>query len=254
MKFKFVIFLVLLLKTFHKIIQILLSAILFKFDEEFDPDTIYVKEYIPRSYNEGKPLGRTLFVAKIPLYLNENDVTKLFSEFGEVVSVQLHKNRPCDENLDTYINGFQCAHIVYKSRGSLLKVLCWKELKTLTDEKYTPIKGLVEEYYDSVYKQTKAIKELELYEEQKKEEELNKKNNEDEGWTVVGTKGRKPGIAAKLSEQFSHKKKKKQNKNFYTFQIKESKMKNLTVLMKEYEESKKKVAKMKQNRLFKPSQ
>lgn len=71
-------------------------------------------------------------------------------------------------------------------------------------------------------------------------------------------KNRNPGLARKesvvnkLNEKIGRGAKKKELKNFYTFQIRENKMKNLAELRKSYEEAKNKVKQMKNIRRFKP--
>lgn len=142
-----------------------------------------MKEYLPSSSDEEKPLGRTLFIAKVPLYLDENDVKKLFSEVGRIVSVKLNRNKPSynDEFFEAYMNGFQFAYVVYEKRQSLVKALNLEMLKTLADEKYTPFRGMqkyIKEYNDSIINHkllledaTKAInlheKQVEKMEEKK---------------------------------------------------------------------------------------
>ncbi|XP_044752699.1 uncharacterized protein LOC123312373 [Coccinella septempunctata] len=233
-----------------------MKAISYRFDLEYSPDFINVKEYSPKSYDEKRPLGRTIFVAKIPLYLDENAVKKLFSEVGPVVSVNLHREKTSDddeENMDAYVLGYQCAYIVYKTRESLLKVLNLDVFKTLTDDKFSPLKGLVEEYYDSIRNRYVVTETAQTFHKQKEDKVSKENNNVDEdGWTVVASKSKHSKMNPKLNDKLIYKKKKKLNKNFYTFQIKESKMKNLAALMEGYEEAKRKVAKMKRNRLFKP--
>lgn len=81
---------------------------------------------------------------------------------------------------------------------------------------------------------------------------------DEEGWTLVTKKSRNPGLArkesveTKLNSKMAQKKKTKQLKNFYRFQIKESKMQHLAKLKEKFEEDKKRISAMKQNRRFKP--
>lgn len=91
---------------------------------------------------------------------------------------------------------------------------------------------------------------------EEKEKRLSEKD--DEGWMTV-TKGGKIKSFAR-SEKIENKilakeekgKKRKELKNFYTFQIRESKMKHLVALRQKFEEDKKKIAQIKQIRRFKP--
>lgn len=232
-----------------------MKAISFRFDEEYSPHSMYIKEYLPKNYDEEKPLGRTLFVSRVPLYVDESDIKKLFSEVGEVLTVTLQKG---NADMEYYIAGFQCAYVVYKTRENLVKALNMEKFKTLSDDKYTPLRGLqkyIKEYNNSIRSHADlledATKAIQLYDKQEEERKLNEKNKtDDDGWTVVTSKGRK--INAELAEKLNNQRKKKELKNFYTFQIKESKKKNLEMLREGYEEAKRKVANMKKNRSFKP--
>ncbi|EEB10461.1 conserved hypothetical protein [Pediculus humanus corporis] len=92
----------------------------------------------------------------------------------------------------------------------------------------------------------------------KDEEEKALSQQQEDGWVTVTRRGKKPGFARKesvakhLRRRSEQQRRKKELTNFYTFQIKESKMKNLVALRKKFEEDKRKIAAMKEARRFKP--
>merc|ERR1719500_319465 len=84
----------------------------------------------------------------------------------------------------------------------------------------------------------------------------------EEGWvTVTKKQEKKPEKAKKAGEdemkkgrgkKNRRKKKKVELTNFYSHQIKEDKMNNIRALQEKFEEDKQKIAKMKQERKFRP--
>ncbi|XP_066903968.1 putative ribosomal RNA-processing protein 7 homolog B [Halyomorpha halys] len=107
------------------------------------------------------------------------------------------------------------------------------------------IDNYMEEYDRKVEEEEKRLKELTT-------------EPDEEGWVTITKKGRNPGFARKESvlknimKKNKLKQKKKQLINFYSFQIKESKMNQLIQLREKFEEDKKKIELMKQSRKFKP--
>ena len=95
--------------------------------------------------------------------------------------------------------------------------------------------------------------------EKKREEELGQPD--EEGWvTVARQEKKKPekkveSVEVELKgrgKKNRRKKKKVELKNFYSHQIKEDKMTNIRALREKFEEDKQKIAKMKQERKFRP--
>ncbi|CAH2000298.1 unnamed protein product [Acanthoscelides obtectus] len=122
----------------------------------------------------------------------------------------------------------------------------------------------IEEYNNSICNSDELLNRIQTfitsYEQVEKDEEKQSKEEvtDEEGWTLVTRGGRRPGLSrkerleAKLNEKTAKSSKKKELKNFYTFQIRESQMKHIATLRKNFEEAKKKVNLMKQSRRFKP--
>jgi ribosomal RNA-processing protein 7 len=225
---------------------------------------IFIKEHSVRTYDEKKPPGRTLFIINLPPYVNEDNLEKIFSIAGKIKTVVLQES--LTENLidDKSKCGFKVAYIVFEKREGLLKSLKLKHLNPLSSSNKTLI-GMnkwVHEYNLSIFNHQKLNEEVTTFIKKKDHEEESKSNEkqevDDEGWTVVTKKGRKPGLSRKESvgnkiiQKNKLKSKKKELKNFYTFQLKEQKMKNIIALRKNFQDSKEKVNLMKKLRNFKP--
>ncbi|XP_056639131.1 ribosomal RNA-processing protein 7 homolog A [Diorhabda sublineata] len=220
---------------------------------------IFIKEHSVRIDDDSKPPGQTLFAINIPPIATVEGLKNAFSIVGKVRRVILENNKENTTN-----DGFRRAYIIFHKREQLLKVLKLEKLNPLSpDDK--PVKiGLeqwIEDYNNSICDPNLLQQEINSFMKDFDSKESKAKAEEvvdDEGWTVVTKKGRKPGLSRKesVAKKLNHKlekgAKKKELKNFYTFQIRESKMKNIATLRKNYEEAKKKVEMMKQARRFKP--
>lgn len=215
-----------------------------------------MKEHSLRHQEENKPPGRTLFVLNVPPYITEDNLKHLFSHGGKILTVILQNTTNLDQN------GFKTAYIVFAKREGLLKSLT---INSLSLDKVPLITGLekwIEDYNNSIGNSAMLSKEINNfmlnYDKTEKHSKKQIKEVDDEGWTVVTKRSRNPGIAhkesvkIKLNNKILHSSKKKELNNFYTFQIKESKQKNLAKLRKNYEDAKKKVNLMKNSRRFKP--
>lgn len=223
---------------------------------------IYFKEHSVRNQDETKPPGRTLFVLNIPPYVTEDSLKEVFSVAGKIQNISLQSSTNAEENKSN--NGFKLGYIVFKKRDDLLKALKLNNLKPLSTETCVLKTGLSkwkEQYNSSICGRKELSEEINNYlQKLEKLEKQNQKKTEvdEDGWTVVTKKGRNPGVSRKesvelkLKEKMVEKTKKKELQNFYTFQIRESKMKNIATLRKNYEEAKKKVNAMKTARRFKP--
>ncbi|CAG9089337.1 unnamed protein product [Plutella xylostella] len=244
-------------------------------DDSKHGHTIYFKEHSIREQSADKPSGRTMFIVNVPPYVDEQSLKNAFSEAGKVLSVsfalkpslsdikKVNKFVP-DPNLPT----FRVAYIVFSKVSELDKALKLTSLRPLNSETHQIKLGInkwIDEYNNSVY-QPKALKQkieefMKQHDEETKEAEKKEKKLEeedDEGWVTVTKRGKVQSFAR--SEKVENKimakeekgKKRKELKNFYTFQIRESKMKHIVALRQKFEEDKKKIAQIKQSRRFKP--
>lgn len=209
--------------------------------------------------DDSKPIGQTLFVLNIPPYITEDQLKSSFSLAGKIRQVVF------DDSEDNFArnDGFKRGYIVFHSREALLKAM---KLTNLNLESTSGsifkmgIEKWVDEYNASIKCPEELQKEIDDFMKNFDEQEKSKKSEitDDNGWTVVTKGGRKPGLSRKesmvnkLDAKSIKKMKKKELKNFYTFQIRESQMKNIVELRKNYAEAKDKVRLMKAARKFKP--
>merc|ERR1712029_129052 len=95
----------------------------------------------------------------------------------------------------------------------------------------------------------------------KREEARNKAEADDDGWVTVSTKSKKRStigagksdkVKARLKAKEAKKRKNKELRNFYKFQVKEGKLEKLKELRDKFEGAKEKQRKMITERRFKP--
>ncbi|KAJ8895677.1 hypothetical protein PR048_001013 [Dryococelus australis] len=251
---------------------------------KFSADTsathwLFCKEHTVREKNEGKPEGRTLFIVNVPPYCTQDSLKQVFSGCGDVPAVYLHQKPtgglPPQEDSVFFpkhcpVKGFKVAYVVFKKSSELQKALKLNSSKPLmlSTQKSPIICGIRKwcEEYNAVIPDPEAVqKDIDQFMEKfdldvAKQVEMEKQAMEgnEEGWMTVTKRGRKPGFARKESvgkkimAKESKKRLRKELQNFYTFQIKESKMKNIIALRQKFEEDKKKIIALKQSRRFKP--
>ncbi|XP_066149012.1 ribosomal RNA-processing protein 7 homolog A [Euwallacea fornicatus] len=214
---------------------------------------LFIKQHFLHN-QEGKPPGRTLLIMNVPPYLETAHIKDLFCSFGNIINILFESNTT---------NGFKTAYVIFSSQEGLLKALQATSLQIRKTQIKTGLDKWISAYNNSIVDPNKLSKEITSFmqnydkNEQKSKKDSSKKVD-DEGWTVVNKKGHKPGIAnkesvmLKINEKIDKKKQRKEHTNYYKFQIKENKMKDLTMLKKNYDEAKKRVQIMKSARKFKP--
>ncbi|XP_045128457.1 ribosomal RNA-processing protein 7 homolog A-like [Portunus trituberculatus] len=233
------------------------------------------KQHTVRTHSDAKPVGRTLFVINVPPYCNQESLTHLFSQYGEVTQVHLHKRpsslpatKPKYPHFSSkeLILGFKVAYVVFKQGVTLKKVLALPagtELILSTEKRpvLTGVKKWQQEYNASfVTRKTLAeeVKEVMKDYDAKKEREkaAGQQEPDSEGWVTVTSEKKKKPHLEKVDEVKKRKgtKKKKQQKlvNFYSFQQRQAKMDHLAELRKKFEEDKKRIAQMRHSRKFRP--
>ncbi|CAB3385804.1 Hypothetical predicted protein [Cloeon dipterum] len=242
---------------------------------------LYCKAHSVRVKTAGKPVGRTLFVVNVPAFFTEDCFQKMFGEFGTVSNVFFHKKPtasvPEEETSNFFkksepVKGYKVAYVVFEKSSSLEAVLKlkWKTPKVLFRKQDKAPPSAVQRWNAAYDEQITAVADLQAdiddfmrkFDEKAKGEAGNLKESEgqadEDGWIKVTKKGRKPGLARKESveqrvlQKESKKKAKKELLNFYTFQIRESKMNHLAELRHKFEEDKKRIAQLRQSRRFRP--
>ncbi|KAK7604130.1 hypothetical protein V9T40_004403 [Parthenolecanium corni] len=243
------------------------------------PHQIFYKQHKVRDESNDRPSDLTLFVCNIPPYYNEECMKQLFRTCGVVKSVYFasvespteiqEKPKSLFDEVEE-IEGYKVAYVVFTSANDLQKALSWKPTKpvVISNDEFSLMTGLkkwCQEYNDSFILPSDLDKEISKfmsnYDNTVKESEISVKQSaepNEEGWVTVTKRGRNPGFARKHSvksnimKTIQRKKRKKTLLNFYTFQIKESKMNHLTKLREKFEEDKKKIEALKSKRKFKP--
>lgn len=220
---------------------------------------LFIKEHLGRNSDDNKPLGQTLFVLNIPPYVTNESLKLLFASAGTINQITIED---VEDNY-TKNDGFKRGYIVFKSREGLLKALNlkkWSVLSTKQNCLNTGIEKWVKEYNESTNTPEQLQNKIDDYMKNYDENEKNNKTEitDSDGWIVVTKGGRKSGLSRKesvvnnINLKNVKKKMKKELKNFYTFQIRETQMKNIAELRNNYEEAKHKVKLMKAARKFKP--
>jgi ribosomal RNA-processing protein 7 len=234
--------------------------------------------------------GKTLFVGNIDYgrHMKEKDLHDylkfLFASFGNIVSISFSI---IDNDNDIHtISRF--AHILFDKKNAIKNIISASDTIFYNIGKELSQKWGPGTYFN--IKRKKSIEEvskmfsyidtdpLELQEEvdsfmkefdENEEMELaerlrQSKEPDDDGFIKVVNKSKRKRPENDLDENTSarkantasrsrnKKKKPKELKNFYRFQIKEAKVKQLDDLRKKFEEDKVKVSKMKEDRKFKP--
>lgn len=238
------------------------------------PHTIYFKEHSVREHTADKPSGRTLFIVNIPPYADEKGIANAFSEAGKVKLVQLClKPNDTDSKNNSFMPEipkptFRIGYVIFNKVAELDRALKLTELKPMNNEEHKIKLGIdkwVEDYNNSVMTEitlkNKVEEFMKHFDKASKKSEATEKELEkedDDGWITVTKKGKVSSFARsekvenKIMQKEEKSKKRKELKNFYTFQIRESKMKHIVSLRQKFEEDKKKIALIKQSRRFKP--
>lgn len=115
--------------------------------------------------------------------------------------------------------------------------------------------NLLEQYnksiIDTIKIKKKIKKELNKYETSLKEAKKPTHEEQEDGWIKVHHKGgRDKGTKSQRSKK-NKKKKTEKLLNFYAFEVKESKLKKHKELLEKFEEDKRRLAKMREQRKFK---
>lgn len=94
-------------------------------------------------------------------------------------------------------------------------------------------------------------KKLDKYDAIQKEEKKKSYEEQDDGWIKVQHKGRRDPTKKYLKGRKKKNRKTEKLIHFYTFEVKESKLKKHQELLEKFEEDKRRLAKMREQRKFK---
>lgn len=249
-----------------------------KFSETDEPKSshfIYMKKYRSEKKTQDKPVGKTLLVLNIPPYATESAIKRVFSEAtGEVERVRLMDSLKNEHKSLYQIHSefftnplpskFLIGFVIFKKSASLDSVWKLEELPPLSTEEHPILTGVakyIAEYnkrtVDTEAMQTEINFYMQHYDKVKTAEESKEDGADDDGWVTVGKKGNNPGfqqneaVISKLETKVQAQKK-KNIKNFYSFEFRDGKKQELMDLRRRYEDDKARLNSMKQNRKFRP--
>ncbi|KAH8255689.1 hypothetical protein KR038_008838 [Drosophila bunnanda] len=243
--------------------------------------SVYMREHFIRLMDPNKPKGRTLFLLNVPPYVTEESLRTVFSQAGVIEAVEFAAKPGKDETLKWYEGTsepisatrppfrFKVAYVVFQKSSSIAKALGLKSIDLFNSSGECIIKTGMElwhEEYENNYlldpQKTKSLirKYMAGYDKRERAAAEAAKTSEADadGWVTVGKEGRNAGfeqkesVVGRLESRMAKDKKTKELTNFYTFQIRESKMQNIVEMRKKFEEDKRKIELLKQSRRFKP--
>lgn len=237
---------------------------------------LFYKEHAVRNSHPSKPVGKTLFILNVPPYYTEESVKQLFSKAGFVSSVSFEEKPSGTKEMtnitsfffQNHVKGFKVGYVVYKETSSLKKAMKMKWQTNIFSTNESPIKTGLEKWiseYESSFIDPKVLQSeidnyMKEFDDRKKREEEEEKLKEgqpdNDGWITV-TKhskhaARTETMEKKVMEKEKQKQKDKKLINFYSFQMRETKMEHLTQLRRKFENDKKRIATMRAARKFKP--
>lgn len=223
----------------------------------------------PHTNENGTPDDRTLFVAGLPVYLDEKALLQLFSGHGDIEQAAIHGSR---------LSGL----IRFSKKSSLKSVrkACAKGLVTQLDLEptYTTsghwgLRAWVESHKSEKPGNDVLQAELDRWMEEYEAEEEEKRRkaleaSQEDGWTVVQRhKGRKKSssdggkagptvvgaVAVAAARSIANRKSiKTEYSDFYRFQQREKRRNELVELREKFEQDKRRLAELKSMRNFKP--
>jgi len=239
---------------------------------------LFYKEHINKGDDDEKatPSGRTLLLVNIPVEMTEETLPAIFSSFGKIESVVFKRLVPVLEQKANSISNQSTgqrgifAHLVFTSPKSVPKVLNfrWDSPVTLSEPK--GLHGL-EKWLES-YKGTRpdpanVLAEVDAFmfefdkrqEKARLETEKNFGKPDQDGFILVQRgrgklrDGKVNVTATKVTPELLEKSKKTAVlDDFYRFQRRENMRKQLADLRIRFEEDKKRIAKMRAQRRFRP--
>ncbi|XP_055696502.1 ribosomal RNA-processing protein 7 homolog A [Lutzomyia longipalpis] len=237
-----------------------------------ESDHFHELHVIPHSLKHRDwPEEKTICLANIPPYITDENLWRIFSKFGNIAGVVTFTNikdfqafsKSPEERKESREFKWKTGYIAFKLAGSVAKVL--KVKKITAEDVSVGVERWISEYKAQYPCAERLQEEITSFmdkfdkEEQKAEREAKKQAEEDDdGWTTVTRKSTKDafkltekGIKS-VEEKQDVRKRKKELKNFYRFQVTESKRQKIQEMRKKFQEDKEKVEKMKTSRRFKP--
>ncbi|KAF6031530.1 hypothetical protein EB796_010162 [Bugula neritina] len=218
-------------------------------------------------------VGNGINVTGIPVYIREGNLKKIFKKFGIIEKIKIYSldGEKEQSHLPSFqqTKGYKQADVFFVKSSAIKSVLSMKydDKYTVLEEgsAYKPmtdvwIKDLQTSYnIPTADIASKCAKFMEAYDLRKSEEEKDARKLADEpdedGWiTVTRNKFSHPPKAVKAHE-LKKLRKKKENAalvHFYKNQVTDTKMQRIRELKAKFEEDKKRIQEMRQQRKFRP--
>jgi ribosomal RNA-processing protein 7 len=216
-----------------------------------------------------KPAGRTLHILNIPPYADESSLKAVFEVVGKVDRVTLFDSYESKNNKyksesvifkDEISSKFKIAYLVFRKSDSIDLLMKLKELPPLNSADHKVLTGIDkwvqqnnERFVDADIMQAEIDAYMKNYDKMKKAEEDQEEGADDDGWQTVSRKGfkQKESVINRLEQKIQKQKIQAKNlKNFYTFELRESKRQHLFDLRKRFQEDKRKMETLRQTRRF----
>jgi len=237
--------------------------------------SMFIKRHSAKG-NSSTPPERTLFAVNIPPYCGEEGIKNVFKDCGAISEVYLMSQPgpiPTNYNSDSIVfqvdrykaKPFQVAYVVFKHASSVGRALAlspsdWQFISTEDNPIKTGMEKWIAEYPAKYPDQTKMQNEVDEYMRNYDQQELEAAQASKEaadadgdGWVTVPSTRKQPLTEKKKTKKNEKKKKKeKELMNFYMFQQREQKRDKIADLRRKFEEDKKKIVQMRQQRRFKP--
>ncbi|KAI8886117.1 hypothetical protein K501DRAFT_244607 [Backusella circina FSU 941] len=188
--------------------------------------------------------------------------------------IQKEEAARATKQLRRLLQGGSSAHIVFTKEAELENALNMNRVERKWSKDYEEEQPLGLERYILAYEYSRPdpvelqqdvdtfMHKFKADEYEKERQELERMNQmDDDGFTVVVRHKKQKNtdgsisvaaVSTDMAEAQRHKSKKKELVNFYRFQMRDKKQKELNDLRKRFEEDKAKIAHLKQNRKFKP--
>ncbi|XP_041365016.1 ribosomal RNA-processing protein 7 homolog A-like [Gigantopelta aegis] len=240
---------------------------------------LFLKQHRAKESDGSKPQNKTLFVVNVPPYCTKDCLKNMFSKCGQVSRVYLH-DRPTSgappKNLSKYFSktkepqGFKVAYVVFKHPEAVSKATEWSfdkpfVLETDSAPLLTGLAKWTQVYEMSVVDVNEMQVEIDSFmvqfdatmEEDKQKAKETEGVPDEEGWMTVNRHSNKVARRTETNDKrlkANERKKKKETEllNFYRFQVRETKQKQIVTLRQKFEEDKQRIALMKASRKFRP--
>jgi len=240
------------------------------------PHSIFIKKHSVKTSEQKN--DATLFVVNVPCYCNETALKNIFQDCGPISSVHLRERPGSYEDdaepsiimnfLKKERHTFKVAYVCFENSDSLdiamqISSDTIRYMSTVENPVLTGMAKWAKSYRDRYPDTTLVQKEADAYMAKFDAEELEKKNNmkdanepDEDGWVTVPVKRKTPAMTRKEVKRTKKAEKRvraeKELQHFYMFQQREAKRDKIATLRQQFEEDKKRIAQMQQQRKFKP--